>query len=344
MTKVDRRTLLGGVAASSAFGMTTSAHTASAAPTEGARVSTIKPFAKGDVLVGATLLNNPADDHAGQGRIIQYDADLNEKGVLWVEGTTHLVGGLSFAPDGTLWAFDNLGWLMFTVDRNGKQTPVKRLLDRAIGKAIFLKNGNVLLTEYFKGDAQPQTLTTRYKILPDHPGQVGMGQLYEFDAAQKPVRTYSPDIHGGMSGSMAITHAALASDGKTLIYTSETGPRLMRFDLETGKQLPDLKVLPPAQGGPPNMFMDVSRHGTKIILPLGNRLGIIDEKTGEDVASFPLPGFGWAIVAPAADGTVAYVANWFTGDVAKVSLADGAVLAQTKIAPKCISGMTQFAG
>ena len=69
--------------------------------------STIKPFAKGDILVGCTLLNNPDDDHAGPGRIIQYDANFNEKGVLWTKGTTHLVGGLKFGPDGNLWAFDS---------------------------------------------------------------------------------------------------------------------------------------------------------------------------------------------------------------------------------------------
>ena len=69
--------------------------------------STLQPFAKGDIFAGATLLNNPDDDHAGDGRIIQYDSDLNEKGVLWTEGTTHLIGGLRFGPDNTLWAFDS---------------------------------------------------------------------------------------------------------------------------------------------------------------------------------------------------------------------------------------------
>ncbi len=42
----------------------------------------LQAFAKGDVFVGATQLNNPDDDHAGRGRILQYDADLNLKGVL----------------------------------------------------------------------------------------------------------------------------------------------------------------------------------------------------------------------------------------------------------------------
>ena len=82
--------------------------------------STLKPFAPGDVLVGATLLDNPKDDHAGQGRIIQFDADLNEKGVLWLTGTTHLVYGLSFAPDGTLWAQDPWAWTTVRVSPDGQ--------------------------------------------------------------------------------------------------------------------------------------------------------------------------------------------------------------------------------
>ena len=50
--------------------------------------------------------------HAGTGRILQYDNDLNLKGVLWVEGTTHKIGGLNFAPDGVLWAMAHRGQLV----------------------------------------------------------------------------------------------------------------------------------------------------------------------------------------------------------------------------------------
>ena len=39
--------------------------------------SDLKVFENGDILVGATILNNADDDHAGDGRIIQYDNDLN---------------------------------------------------------------------------------------------------------------------------------------------------------------------------------------------------------------------------------------------------------------------------
>ena len=60
---------------------------------------------RGDVLVGCTLLTDPADDHRGRGRILHYDANLRLRNTLWIEDTTHIVQGLRFAPGGVLWAF-----------------------------------------------------------------------------------------------------------------------------------------------------------------------------------------------------------------------------------------------
>lgn len=48
--------------------------------------STLQAFESGDVFVGATRIRDAElDDHAGDGRIIQYDRDLNAKGILWVQ-------------------------------------------------------------------------------------------------------------------------------------------------------------------------------------------------------------------------------------------------------------------
>ena len=66
--------------------------------------SDLKPFENGDILAAATILNNPDDDHAGDGRIIQYDSNLNVKGTLWTKNTTHLVQGLKFDKANNLWA------------------------------------------------------------------------------------------------------------------------------------------------------------------------------------------------------------------------------------------------
>lgn len=305
--------------------------------------STMQPFTEGDVFVGATLLNNPDDDHAGRGRILQFDADLNLKGVLWTEDTTHLVGGINFAPDGTLWAFDTFAWAVVRVSPDGTQKPTMKFADRPFGSVQFLEDGQFALVEYLKGSAQPENLTARYPYLPDDPESVGHGEVYVFDAQQTLVRTFAPDVHGGVSGSMGATHTTLGSDGHTLIYTSETGPRLMRYDLKSGAQLSDLMELPPSQGGPPAMMFDVERMGDKLVLPLGTKLTVMTE-TAEVISEAPLPGFGWALVAPGHDHTYAYAANWFTGEVVKVSLENGEVLARVTIAPHSLSGLAQYHG
>ena len=305
--------------------------------------STLQPFARGDVFIGATLLNDPDDDHAGRGRILQFDADLNLKGVLWIEDTSHLVGGLSFAPDNTLWAFDSFAWLVVRVKPDGTLLPTKRFADRPFGSVQFLDNGHFVLIEYLKGSAQPERLTTRYPYLPDDPDSVGHGEIYEYDAGENLVRTFMPEVHGGVSGSMGATHTTLASDSRTLVYTSETGPRLMRFDLRAGAQLADLMTLPDAPpGAPPAMMFDVEHlKDDRFVLPLGTRVIVLAE-SGEEVAGFPLEGFGWALVAPGLNGETAYAANWFTGEVVRLSLEDGDILARVTLAPKCLAGIVQF--
>ena len=306
---------------------------------------TLQPFATGDVFVGATLLNNPDDDHAGRGRILQFDADLNLKGVLWIEDTSHLVGGLSFGPDNTLWAFDSFAWVVVRVKPDGSLLPTKKFADRPFGSVQFLDNGHFVLIEYLKGSAQPEGLTTRYPYLPDDPDSVGHGEIYEYDAGESFVRKFVPDVHGGVSGSMGATHTTLASDGHTLVYTSETGPRLMRFDLKSGTQLADLMTLPDSPpGAPPAMMFDVEHlKDDQLVLPLGTKVTVMKE-SGEEIASFPLEGFGWALIAPGLNGETAYAANWFTGEVVKVSLAGGKILARVTIAPKSLSGIVQFHG
>ena len=308
-------------------------------------IYTLKPFAAGDVFIGATLLNNPEDDHAGRGRIFQFDADLNLKGVLWTEGTSHLVGGLSFGPNDTLWAFDSFAWAVVRVKPNGSPLPTKKFADRPFGSVQFLENGNFVLGEHLKGSAQPEGLPTRYPYLPDGPKSVGHGEIWEYGADENFVRSYIPEAHGGVSGSMGATHTTLASDGHTLIYTSETGHRVMRFDLQAGTQLANLMtLLDAAPGRPPAMVFDVEHlTGDKVALPLGTKVTVTTEG-GEEVSSFPVDGFGRALIAPGANGATVYAANWFTGEVVKVSLENGNILARVTIALKCLSGIVQFQG
>ena len=112
----------------------------------------LQPFAPGDIFLGATLLNNPDDDHAGDGRIFQFDQDFNQKAILHTPDTTHLVKGLMFAPDQTLWAFRHVrayggaGWAGWYARKPNADFP-----KRPWSSGFFDKAGNLYLHEHITG-------------------------------------------------------------------------------------------------------------------------------------------------------------------------------------------------
>jgi sugar lactone lactonase YvrE len=303
------------------------------------RVSTLQPFVPGDVFVGATQLNSPTDDHAGLGRIIQFDAKLNEKGVLWVEGTTHLIYGLNFAPDGTLWAQDPWAWTTVRVEPSGRQLPNLQFDMRAFSKVHFMADGTLLFTESLDGDHQPEPLTTRHRPLPGHRTHLGDGDLWRYTPDGELVEVCEPEVHGGMSGSMGVTHSVLSPDESRLLYVSETGPRLMQFDLANGRQLTDLRR--GTEGDRTMMHFDLSLtpDGTLMVC-MGNRVDALTQD-GVWLRTYRLPGFGWSII-DARCGTHAYVGNWFSGELLKLDLQSGEVVAQTIVAEKCMAGVAQY--
>ena len=118
-----------------------------------AHENTMQPFEKGDVIVACTVLNNPDDDHAGDGRLLQYDADLNEKGVLWVPQTTHLINGLKFGPDGTLWAFDQHIHMVLNIDpKTLAVTVVEGLAPRSLSNVNWMADGSTIFGEHLCSD------------------------------------------------------------------------------------------------------------------------------------------------------------------------------------------------
>jgi sugar lactone lactonase YvrE len=315
--------------------------------------STIQPFAKGDILVGCTLLNNPDDDHAGPGRIIQYDADFNEKGVLWTEGTTHLVGGLKFGPDGNLWAFDSNAHAVLRISPEGKQLPAIKFADRSFSHCNFAPDGSVLMGEHLFGDGSnfPEWMgkyedmgTTLTKI----PGEdvLGHGHIFRFTMDGELIKEYSNEVHGGMTGFLGCTTASLAPDGKTMLYSSETGPRVMQYDLEADKQLPDFLTFEPRAGMV--LVATYQPDGTILMIKAVSRSDFVLQHLsaeGEELRTYELPGPGWAIISPSIEDNIIFIGNFFSGTVAKFDLDKGEIVAQTKTGvERSLAGIAQYAG
>jgi hypothetical protein len=311
--------------------------------------STLKPFVKGDLFVAATLLNNDKDDHAGRGRITQYGADLQPKGMVWIDATTHLVGGLKFDPKGVLWAFDSQSFTVLNVHRDGRVVVRSEFPKRPFSHVNFLRDGSLLLGEHVVGDSiKPEIAARMHTTIPHMPGtsRFGDGHVWKLSTDGRVVKEYGTATHGGMGGFLGVTMSAVAPDESTLVYCSETGPRLMRYDLANDRQLPDLQSFqPPFPPGPPPMFfaMDFGPDGTLYVLRGGN-IHVVDA-AGQTTRQIPLEGFGWALLDVAQDGRHAFASSFFTGEVVKVDLASGAKLGSIQAgAAKAVAGLVEYQG
>jgi outer membrane protein assembly factor BamB len=312
-----------------------------------ANVSTMQPFAKGDIFAGCTLLNRPEDDHAGDGRIIQYDSNLKEKGVLWLEGTTHLITGLKFGPDGNLWAFDSNSFSVVRVSPQGKQLPRIHFADRTFSGVCFTKEGHALFGEHLVGNTVKLPLgTTLVKV----PGTdiFGYGHVYRFTLDGKLVKEYATATNGGMGGFLGVTTTSLAADDRTLVYTSETGFRIYRYDVVADQQLPDLVTLDPAAGAMAILAVHQA-DGTLLFMKASRATGFTMQHLdadGKALRDYPLPGAGWANITPSPlEKGVALLGNFFTGQVAKFDLGTGQVTATAETnVKKSLAGIAQYAG
>lgn len=303
--------------------------------------SSLTPFEPGDILVGATLLNDPDDDHAGTGRIIQYDRNLKEKGELRMAGRSHLIGGLRFDPEGRLWAFDSQEFRIFVFDQSAQPVSIPEFDARPFSNVNFFSNGDILLGEHVVGSEITVELGT---TIPKMPGtdRYGDGHMFRYSAAGELTKEYATETHGGMGGFLGVTMSALAPDEKSVVYASETGPRLMRYDLDNDRQLPDLISYPEGQR---EMFFAMAYDNEgRLMVTRGDRIDVVDN-AGQVVRSYPLEGFGWAMICPCADASAVLTTNFFNGEVAKVSLADGSMIAQANTGvARSVAGVAEYRG
>ena len=308
------------------------------------RVSDAVPFAQGDIFVAATVMDNPDDDHAGTGRILQYDANLNLKGTLWVEGTGHKIGGLNFDPDGVLWGFAQLtpAVLQFTPD--AQQLPVRKWSDRSFSSVTFAPDGSLYFGEHLAGSSTTAgaNQTTTFRLLPGR-DVVGDGWIFKYSPAGEELAHYETDYHP-KPPFLAITSTVLADDGKRMIYVSENGNRVMQFDLENNEQLPDLALLEPDSGVPMVLVMVAFPDG-RLLISTNAGFIVMDPDSGEILEKRELGGMGWAALAPSIDNEHVIIGNFFNGDIIKYRLSDGEVVERSNIGEKfSLSGIIQYPG
>ena len=310
----------------------------------GPRVNTARPFAQGDVLVTATVMNNPNDDHAGAGRLIQYDADLNYKGELWLKGTGHKVGGLSFGPDKTLWAMSQLTPAVVEIAANAVQRPYKVWSERKLSSVSFAPDSTLYFGEHMVGKQTGHpSVTTRFNLLAGR-DVIGDGHVFQFTRDGRQLREFSTATHGGMFGFLGCTSTVLKDNGRRLLYVSETGNVVKQYDLANDRQLPDLARFDKDPTMPMVLVMNVMPDG-KLLISNATGFVIMDPDNGKVLRNYKLEGLGWAAVNTGFDGQHAFTGNFWSGEVVKVRLSDGAVVARANVGQReSLSGIAQFPG
>ena len=308
------------------------------------RDNTFQPFVKGDIFVASTIMDHPTDDHMGTGRIFQYDAQLNLKGELYTKGTTHKIGGLNFAPDGTLWAFAQGTPAVVEIGRDGVQKPVRSFSERSLSSVTFARDGSLYFGEHLQGpNTTIPTNTTVFNLLTGR-DVIGDGNIFKFSPDARLLREFHSDTHGGVVGIHGVTSTVLTDDDTRMVYLSETGNRVMQYDLANDRQLPDLRVFDEDE----NVFMVLTLMPMldgSLLISTGNGLVVLDKDSGETLRYYDMRSPGWAASGPTVDGSGIIVGNFFTGEVVIISRETGEVVRSSNIGQtNSLSGVAQFPG
>lgn len=312
------------------------------------KTSTMKPFDKGDIFLGCSYLDDPEDDHKGEGRILQFDRNWVPKGTLYTMRTTYLIVGCTFGPDGTLWAFDSQGYVVVRVSPEGKQLD-NWLPGRGYGSTCWDNDGNQYFGEYFRGTAIWRGTTCRTQA----DGTLGDGNIYKYRAGNLDnlVATFEVDNAPEFTGFKGVTHMTIHPSKEFITYTTETSRRLMRYDIVNDRQMDDMDGYPDADPGDKSdkrwFIAPTYMPDGRLLCTAADGLRVYDENN-RVIRTFDLPGYGWAQCCPDTDSNHALAANIWNGLAVRVNLTTGK-LEQTMdsgfTAPfRSLAGIATFTG
>lgn len=265
----------------------------------------------GDICIAASYSAGEVDirRNSGEGRILVFDHSLALKGALWTD-EQGLVIGLEYCPKTqTLYVSDVVSQTVKRFSRDGSMLPpFCAMQGKPFGVIAAANDGSIVIGEHIKGDKFPF---------------IGGGEIYKFDGEGALLQNYAAENDPGKFGFHGVTSMILADEGKTAIYISETGKRVMQYDLEGGHQLEDLFILP-EDDEMSTAGIALTAKGDILLTTVYG--ACLFSTTGELIKEFDIPKErGWSAVRTSKDGESFFVANFFTGRLEKRSLATGDV-------------------
>ena len=183
----------------------------------------------------------------------------------------------------------------------------------------FGQDGSLYFGEHMMGTQTGHpSVTTRFRLLPGR-DVIGDGHVFRHTAAGKLVQEYATVANGGMFGFLAVTSTVLADNDTRLIFVSET----------------DVPMV---------LVMNATPDG-RLLISTAKGFLVMDPKTGAVLRNYPLEGLGWVAMNASPDGQFAVIGNFFSGDIVKVRLSDGTIVARNNVGQKeSLSGIAEFPG
>jgi hypothetical protein len=190
------------------------------------------------------------------------------------------------------------------------------------------------------------TLGTTLRKMPGG-DRFGDGHLFHFTRDGKLLKEYATPVHGGMPGFLGLTGAALRADGKSILYLSELSDSIRCYDLVNDRPLPNLVTYAP-ESGDMAMAIMYTRDGRLLHIRSNFKTGTVLQQLSESGAvmrDYPLPGRGWSGLGKSIEKDIVLLGNFFTGTVAKFSLASGEIVARAETgAERSLAGLAQYSG
>ena len=278
-------------------------------------------FEPGDIFLAATDVDDRNVDlrnHSGPGRILHHDAALRLRGELRT-GHVGLVIGLGYdRRHRELLAADPSAHVVSRFAADGSLLEPLPFMPRArIGSVQFLPDGRFCAGVHSKHGEDPANPQPK---------------LFLCDREASVAEPLNVEIDGGKFRFHAVTHMTLAADGQTLIYVSETGRRVMRYDLAARRQLDDLLVL--GADDPRGTYGLACTPDGRVLMATGNGAAMF-AADGSQLKTYDIPERrGWSRLQLSQDPTRFWLSNFFEGILQQRDVETGALLREHDIGRK----------
>lgn len=289
-------------------------------------------FEPGDIFLAATDVDDSNVDlrnHSGPGRVLHHDAALQLKGELRT-GQNGLVIGLGYdRRHRELLVTDPSAHVVTRFAADGTRLEPLSFMPRArIGSLQFLADGRYCAgvhSSHGEDPANPQP------------------KLFLCDRERGIAEPLAVEIDGGKFRFHAVTHMTLAPDGHTLVYVSETGRRVMRYDLESRRQLDDLLVF--AADDSRGTYGLACTPDGRVLMATGTGAAMFGSD-GALIRTYDIPERrGWSRLQLSLDPTRFWLSNFFEGILQQRDVETGALIREHDIHRKySLCGLAEVPG